>query len=139
MTLCLNATNAFNSPPISASNCTTLRIDVTSRASRHFSSKTIYLGYACLLPCSNISVGWKYYRTVPSMQTKFVHKKLCSDEMASKNEGYKARIWLDMPKRGCHLSALIGYLFTPLHFFRNKFPSIIDLPVSVHVKPVIGL
>ena len=72
------------------------------------------------------------------MQTNFVDKKLCSGELASRNKDYEERIWLDMPKRGCHLFALIGPLFTPLHFFRNKFPSVIDLPVSDHVKPVIG-
>ena len=121
MTLCLDAANGFNSPPpISTSNCTTLRIHVTSRALRHFSSKTMYLGYACLFLCSEISVGMEYYRAVLSMQTSFIHRKLCSGEMASKGEDYEVRIWLDMPKRGCHLSALISSLFTPLHFFRNQ-------------------
>ena len=72
------------------------------------------------------------------MRTGFVHKELCSGEMASTNEDYEVRIWLDMPKRGCHLSALIGSLFTPFHFFRNKFPSVMDLPVSHPVKHVIG-
>ena len=72
------------------------------------------------------------------MQARFIHKKLYGGEMAFESEDYWERFWLDMPKRGCHLSALIGFLFTPLHFFRNKFPSVIDLPVSDHVKPVIG-
>ena len=72
------------------------------------------------------------------MQKNFVYKKLCSGEIPSKDEDYEMRIWLDMPNRGCHLSALIGSLFTPLHFFRKKFPSVIDLPVSEHVKLVIG-
>ena len=81
----------------------------------------------------------EYYRAVLLMQTRCNYRKLCSGEMASKSEDYEVRIWLDMPKRGCHLSALIGSLFTPRHFFRNKFPSVIDLPVSDHVKPIIGL
>ena len=72
------------------------------------------------------------------MQARFIHKKLYSGEMAFESEDYRERFWLDIPKRGCHLSALIGFLFTPLHFLRNKFPSVIDLPVSDHVKPVIG-
>ena len=129
---------SFIVPLISPSCSTTLRIDVTSRASRPFSSEINYLGYACLFPCSNISVGWKHCRPVLLMQTNFVHKKLCSGEMPSKSEGYEVRIWLDMPKRDCHLSALIGSLFAPLHFFRNIFPFVIDLPVSDHVKHVIG-